>query len=52
MSGLVHQVEGGDPAAAARPQVLTTERWLALYVLAALGGLVLARRAFREFIPR
>lgn len=53
MSGLVRTEEGGTNASpSSRPAVMTTERWLAVYVLAALAGLVVARKAFREFIPR
>ncbi len=52
MSGLVQQVEAGSPNAPRPTVALTTERWVAIIVLASLGGLVLARHAFREFIPR
>lgn len=53
MSGLIHSVEtDAHPGKGAPAKVLTTERWLAIYVLGSLGALYLARRAFREFIPR
>ncbi len=38
---------GVTPAGSGAP-----ERWLAVYVLAAFGFLVVCRYAFREFIPR
>jgi hypothetical protein len=31
---------------------LTTERWVAVYMLAALGFLMVTRRAFSDFVPR
>lgn len=31
---------------------MTTERWVAVYMLAALGFLVVMRRAFADFVPR
>jgi hypothetical protein len=37
----------GKPA-----RMMTTERWLAVYMLGALGFLVLTRRAFSDFVPR
>lgn len=35
-----------------RPGMLTTERWVAVYMLGALGFLIVARRAFSDFVPR
>lgn len=31
---------------------MTTERWLAVYMLGALGFLIVTRRAFSDFVPR
>ena len=31
---------------------LTTERWVAVYMLTALGFLMVTRRAFSDFVPR
>jgi hypothetical protein len=31
---------------------MTTERWLAVYLLGALAFLAVSRRAFSDFIPR
>jgi hypothetical protein len=39
--------DDGKPA-----RMMTTERWLAVYMLGALGFLVITRRAFSDFVPR
>jgi hypothetical protein len=33
-------------------RMMTTERWLAVYMLGALGFLIVTRRAFSDFVPR
>jgi hypothetical protein len=33
-------------------RMMTTERWLAVYMLGALGFLIITRRAFSDFVPR
>ena len=39
--------DNGKPA-----RMMTTERWLAVYMLGALGFLIVTRRAFSDFVPR
>lgn len=40
------------PTPASSPKVMTSERWVAVVMIGALGFLVVTGRAFREFIPR